>query len=179
MLFPILCRADGYSGYCVYPGSFVQVDISKAVKVKDGYTVAARSEHSIIELYKGNSAEADISDSAPGGRVYLSSLKYVKILGISGPYLTVLFEVFDEKGSKIAQMESGKICNLKWLKEKHGTPSRYFLEKEKPKVDFAILDAPTALSSKFFFFCLSCLIAGIFTGFIVSKMIEYDGEKNT
>lgn len=179
LLLPFLCRGQDSSGFCVYPGGFIQVDFSKVVDTKNDYTVGVRAEHSIVELYDSNNAEADVLEVVAGGRVKLSSLKFVKVVSVGGPYFTVFSEIFDGRGNKVAQINSGKICNLKWLKEEHGTSQPYFLEKEVSKADFAVLDGLPQPKSKAALFCLGSLVMGVFMGFTAPKMIEYEGEKIT
>lgn len=179
LLLPFLCRGQDSSGFCVYPGGFIQVDFSKVVDTKNDYTVGVRAEHSIAELYENNNAEADVLEAVAGGRVKLSSLKFVKVVSIGGPYFTIFFEIFDGRGNKVVQINSGKICNLGRLKEEHGAPRRYFLEKEEPKADFAVLNGLPQPKSKGALFCIGSLMMGVFIGFAAPKMIEYEGEKIT
>jgi len=172
-------RADAvsmYSGRCIYPGGIFKIDLSGGFPKNNNYRIAVKNEHSRVEFYDvlKENAPALISDSA--GRFPLSKFNYVRVTAISGPYLNLNFDIYDETGNPISTINSGETCNLEWFREKHGSFGRFFREKDPVGIE----EVPVSVNSqekgkytKAALFSLICFALGGIMGSRTPKMIEY------
>ena len=179
VLFPLVGRADAvstYSGLCIYPGGVFKIDLSGVFPKNDNYRVAVKNGHSRTEFYESVKEGAPVLIPDSLGRFPPAKLNYVKVNAISGSYLDINFEIYDDIGSLFSTINSGRICNLAWFREKHGSFDRYFRENEPPEIDEAVLffkSEEKEKNIKAATFCLICFTLGGFMGFRTPKMIEY------
>ena len=172
MFFDTTHAAPIYSGRCVYSGGIFKIELPG----DDGYYVAVKNEHSSIEFYETAVKDADKLLPGLAGKFPLSKLNYIKITSVSGPYLKLIFDIYDGKGIPISSIDSGEICNLSWFREKHGSFERYYQEKEPPEIEETVLFAMPEEkdnNTRAAVFCLACFTLGGFMGFRTPKMIEY------
>ena len=165
-----------YSGHCIYPGGTFKIDLSGGFPKNNNYQVAVKNEHSRVEFYDALKENAPALIPNFAGRFPLSKLNYVKVTAISGSYLNLNFDIYDETGNLISTIDSGGICNLEWFREKHGNFGRFFREKEPVGIE----EVPVSVNSqgkgkytKTALFSLICFALGGIMGFRTPKMIEY------
>ncbi|KKS31417.1 hypothetical protein A2380_03465 [candidate division WWE3 bacterium RIFOXYB1_FULL_43_24] len=165
-----------YSGRCVYPGGIFKINLSGGFTDTKNYTAVIKNEHATLEFYDNGGENAEILMLGNGGRFPLYKLNYVKAKAISGPYLTLSFDIYDGAGSLVSFIDSGKICNLAWFREKHGKFERYYLEKDPPATNEAIIPPDykeKEKNMKAAVFCFVSFTLGGLMGFRTAKMIEY------
>lgn len=179
LLFLLINKVDGasiYSGNCVYPGGIFKIDLSIGLPANNDYRVTVRAEHTKVEFYDNINKVGGVLIPGSAGRFSLSELNYVKINTISGPYLKLIFDIYNDRGVLVSTISSGGICNLNWFREKHGTFGRYFSEKVPAEIDEALVSTGFPEKGKNIraaVFCMISFVLGGFMGFRTPKMIEY------
>lgn len=170
---------DIYSGYCIYPEALYKINFSSYFSPAENFTVSVKTKHTLAEIHRDNSGRS-LENPAIVGRYLMQNFNYLKLSGVSGPYIELSFSIYSKDNKLTATIDPGKICNLSWWRDKYGKyeKSEYSSEDEFLTLPTSVL-MPAEPKFREMAFCLTCFVLGAVMSFKIPKMLECLGEKGT